>query len=122
MVLIKSVVYVNNLKPIITNTKYTVFRDTLYILYKQPILFESHPKSLQPGKLSSCLSTLISFFDKGFFSLLLLVVLISILFFLFRLNLIFVSFGYIFLVLLQDDEISIVAKNMSSHCTCHIFL
>ena len=81
MVLIKSVVYVNNLKPIITNTKYTVFIDTLYILYKQPILFESHLKSLQPGKVSSCLSTLISFFDKGFFSLLLLVVLISILFF-----------------------------------------
>ena len=71
-----------------------------------PVYWLSFQVPLQPGKVNSCLITLILFFDQRFFLFCFvpLIVLVTVLLrfsFLFRFNLIFVSFGCLFLVLLQ---------------------
>ena len=93
---------VNNLKTNIINTKYTIFKHTLWrILEKIRSVWLSFQVSLQPEEFNSCLH--FSSFHKRFLfvSLLLLLVLISILFFLSKISLIFGSFGCLFLALLQ---------------------
>lgn len=71
-----------------------------------PVYWLSFQVPLQPGKVNSCLITLILFFDQRFFLFCFvpLIVLVTVLLrfsFLLRFNLIFVSFGCLFLVLLQ---------------------
>ena len=98
-----SIFSVINLTPSIINIEYAILIYT-YCAYSRnnPIhltrIYFQVP--LQTGKVNSWLSNLPSFFEKRFFvSFFLLAILFQFWIFLFGFDMIFVSFGYLFLVL-----------------------
>ena len=86
----------------IIRTKYAISyytMHTVHILQTIRSIWFSFQIPLQPGKVNSCLSTITSLFKQRFFCFFVFTGCFSVS--LFRFKLIFVSFGYVSLVLLQ---------------------
>ena len=96
--------YVNNLTASIMNTRYKIFMPKRYVYCtNKPIHLTLFQNPLQTGQVSSLFVNITFFFDKDtfLFDCFYWLFCFQFWFVLFRLNIIFVSFGYLSLVLLQ---------------------